>query len=173
MTCVTLAITLIAGVEEEKPMKISATLLSAFAFALTACGGESTNENEEEPVAEADTGAEAAMAPSEDALVEGTQYNATTILDCGFDSGPPTESCNAGVIRNWCGEAGSALVEIQKPDGFKRAIFFNGTEPFGADSAEADGSAGWDFETSREGDRVTIQFGPESYVIVDALIEGG
>ena len=154
-------------------MRVSATLLSAFAVALASCGGEATNENEEEPVAETDAGPEVAMAPSEDALVEGTEYNATTILDRGFDGAPPTESCNAGVIRNWGGEAGSALVEIQKPDGFKRAIFFNGTEPFGADIAEADGSAGWDFETSREGDRVTIQFGPESYVIVDALIEGG
>lgn len=107
-----------------------------------------------------------------DALVEGTQYNATAILDCGFGGSAPTQSCEAGVIRNW-GEDGTHLIEVQKPDGFKRAIFFDGTTPTGADSAEADGSAGWNFETSRAGDRVTIQYGPESYVIVDALIEGG
>ena len=108
-----------------------------------------------------------------DALVPGTEYNATAPIPCGFGGAAPNQTCEAGVIRNWGGEAGSALVEVQKPDGFKRAIFFNGLEPYGADSAEADGSAGWGFETSRDGDRVTIQFGPESYVIVDAFIEGG
>lgn len=107
-----------------------------------------------------------------DATVAGTDYNATTILDCGFDGAAPTQSCDAGIKRNW-GEDGSHLVEVTKPDGFKRAIFFEGTTPVGADSAQADGSAGWDFSTSREGDRVTVSYGPETYVIVDAMIEGG
>ncbi len=110
--------------------------------------------------------------PYGDALVAGTQYNATTILDCGFDGAAPAQGCDAGVIRNW-GEDGTHLVEVSKPDGFKRAIFFDGTTPTGADSAEADGSAGWDFDYVRDGDRVTIQYGPESYVVVDALITGG
>ena len=65
------------------------------------------------------------------------------------------------------------LVEVAKPDASKRAIFFNGTTPYDADSAEADGSAGWDSKHTRDGDRVTITYGPETYVIVDALIEGG
>ena len=107
-----------------------------------------------------------------DAMVAGTDYNATTILDCGFDNAPPTQSCEAGVKRNW-GEDGTHLVEVSKPDGSKRAIFFNGTEPYGADSAQADGSAGRDFTTTRDGDRVTVKFGPETYVLVDALITGG
>ena len=107
-----------------------------------------------------------------DALVSGTDYNATTIMDCGFNGGPPTQKCDAGIKRNW-GEDGSHLIEVTKPDGTKRAIFFNGTEPYGADSAQSDGSAGWDFRSRRDGDRVTITFGPETYVIVDALIEGG
>ena len=107
-----------------------------------------------------------------DALVAGTEYNATTMLPCGFDGAAPDQTCNAGVIRNW-GEEGEALVEVTRPDGRKRAIFIRGTEPYGADSAQADGSAGWDFKTSRDGDRVTIEYGPETYVIVDALITGG
>ncbi|MBX7527518.1 hypothetical protein [Qipengyuania vesicularis] len=107
-----------------------------------------------------------------DALVPGTDYNATTILPCGFDGAEPAQSCDAGVKRNW-GEDGTHLVEVLKPDGRKRAIFFNGTEPYGADSAQADGSAGWDFSSTRDGDRVTIIYGPETYVVVDALIEGG
>ncbi len=108
----------------------------------------------------------------EDALVPGTEYHATTILSCGFAGGPPTQQCDAGVIRNW-GEDGTHLVEVTKPDGRKRAIFFNGTTPYGADSAQADGSAGWDFEYTRDGDMITITFGPETYVVVDALITGG
>ena len=110
--------------------------------------------------------------PDEDATVAGTEYNATTILDCGFGGAAPTQSCDAGVVRNW-GEDGTHLVEVTKPDGRKRAIFFTGTTPTGADSAEADGSAGWDFDVTRNGDMVTIEYGPETYVMIDALITGG
>ena len=109
---------------------------------------------------------------STDALVPGTEYHATTTLSCGFDGGPPVQQCDAGVIRNW-GEDGTHLVEVTKPDGTKRALFFNGTTPYGADSAQADGSAGWDFAYTRDGDMITITFGPETYVVIDALITGG
>ena len=111
-------------------------------------------------------------AGDQDALVAGTDYHATTTLACGFDGKPPTGSCPAGVKRDW-GEQGNALVEVTKPDGRKRAIFFTGANPTSADSAQSDGSAEWDFTTRRDGDRVTITYGPETYVIVDALIEGG
>lgn len=111
-------------------------------------------------------------APSEDALVAGTDYNATAQVRCGFRNAKPTQTCDAGVKRKW-GEDGTTLVEVQKPDGFKRAIFFKGTEPYGADSAQSDGSAGWNFTALRNGDEVTIRFGPETYVIVDAFVEGG
>lgn len=107
-----------------------------------------------------------------DAKVAGTDYNATATIKCGFGGKPPTQSCPAGVKRNW-GENGTNLVEVTKPDGRKRAIFFTGTTPDGADSAQSDGSAGWDFKVNRKGDMVTITFGPETYVIVDALVEGG
>lgn len=107
-----------------------------------------------------------------DALVPGTDYNATSLIPCGFGGKAPLQTCTAGVKRQW-GDDGTNLVEVSKPDGRRRAIFFTGTTPTGADSAQADGSAGWEFETTRDGDRVTITFGPETYVIVDALIEGG
>ncbi|WP_095012685.1 hypothetical protein [Tsuneonella mangrovi] len=107
-----------------------------------------------------------------DVKVPGTDYNATAQIPCGFKGMPPTGSCFAGVKRKW-GEDGTTLVEVTKPDGMKRALFFKGTTPYGADSAQADGSAGWDFKVSRKGDEVTIKFGPETYVVVDALVEGG
>ena len=107
-----------------------------------------------------------------DALVPGTDYHATSIVSCGFGNAAPTRQCDAGVIRNW-GEDGTTLIEISKPDGRTRSIFLNGAEPYGADSAQSDGSAGWDFKTERDGDRVTVTYGPETYVLVDALALGG
>jgi len=107
-----------------------------------------------------------------DALVAGTSYHATAQVPCGFGGAEPTTNCAAGVIRNW-GEDGTTLVEVTKPDGFKRAIFFHGTTPYGADSAEAEGSAGWDFQVSRRDDESVIKFGPETYIIVDAFVIGG
>ena len=101
-----------------------------------------------------------------------TGYNATATVPCGFAGAAPTTNCDAGVKRNW-GEDGTTLVEVTKPDGRKRAIFFRGTTPYGADSAQADGSAGWDFTTTRNGDQVTIEYGPETYIVVDAFVEGG
>ena len=114
-----------------------------------------------------------ASAQGEDVLVPGTEYNATTILSCGFDGAPPTQKCDAGIKRNWGETPGEHLIEVVKPDGRKRAIFLRGTEPYGADSAQSDGSAGWDFKTTRNGDEVTISYGPETYVIVDAMVTGG
>ncbi|MCJ2178587.1 hypothetical protein MTR64_08435 [Novosphingobium sp. 2580] len=110
--------------------------------------------------------------PGGDALVPGTDYHATAQVPCGMKGGQPASRCFAGVKRNW-GTDGTALVEVTKPDGFKRAIFFRGTTPYGADSGEADGSAGWQFSVTRRGDQNEIRFGPESYIIVDALVSGG
>lgn len=110
---------------------------------------------------------------TQDALVPGTNYNATAPVQCGFGGKDPTQSCDAGVVRNWGGKQGEHLVEVTKPDGSKRAIFFKGTKAYGADSAQADGSAGWKFEAVTEDGKIYVNFGPESYVIVDALIEGG
>jgi hypothetical protein len=101
-----------------------------------------------------------------------TGYNATASIPCGFEGKAPTQTCEAGVKRGWNGPDEN-LVEVTKPDGFKRAIFFKGLEAYSAESAQADGSAGWEFSTSRSGDRVTITYGPETYVVVDAFIEGG
>ena len=107
-----------------------------------------------------------------DALVAGTDYNATGQIECGFDSAAPSRMCDTGVKRNW-NEPGATLVEVSKPDGFKRALFFKDGKAFGADSAEADGSAGWSFETRRESDNTVIEFGPETYIVPDAFVLGG
>ena len=151
-------------------------MVGTLAGLLTACGGADTqeptaNEGADDTATAAGTAGQPAYGEG-DALVEGTDYNATTLLGCGFDNAAPTQTCEAGIKRNW-GEEGEHLIEVSKPDGMKRAIFLRGTEPYGADSAQADGSAGWDFKTEREGDQVTVTFGPETYVLVDAMVTGG
>lgn len=90
----------------------------------------------------------------------GTDYNAATVLPCGFEGKPPTFNCPAGIKRDR-GDKCDALVEVRKPDGRKRAPFFIGTTPTGADNAQSDGCAGSDFKTKRDGDKVTVTFGPK------------
>ena len=159
----------------------SAPFAVAAALILSSCGSAGETQDmtvdnggpeQASPEAAAMASPVAPVSESEDALVPGTEYNATSEIACGFSGSGPDRTCPAGVKRQW-GEDGTTLVEVAKPDGFKRAIFFRSSTPYGADSAEADGSAGWDFKSSREGDRVTVKFGPETYVIVDALVEGG
>ena len=156
-------------------------LCGLLAAGLTACGGGTNGDGAAPEAGEAMTSTETngpppppdAAGATDDALVPGTDYNATTILSCGFDGAPPAQKCDAGIKRNWGDTPGEHLIEVMKPDGMKRALFFRGTEPYGADSAEADGSAGWDFKWTRKGDETTVSFGPETYVIVDAMITGG
>jgi heat shock protein HslJ len=107
-----------------------------------------------------------------DALVPGTDYHATASIGCAFTNYPNVRSCEAGVKRKWK-EDGTTLVEVKKPDGRTRAIFFRGTSAYGADGAQADGSAGWTFKATRRNYETLIQYGPESYVIPDALVVGG
>lgn len=107
-----------------------------------------------------------------DALVPGTGYNATASVACSFANGSIVTRCEAGVRRR-AGSDGTTFVEIRKPDGRIRAIFFRGTRAYGADSAQADGSAGWVFDATRRRDESVINFGPERYVIPDALVVGG
>jgi len=165
---------------------LALTVATPLCLATIACGSgdagapaDTGTEDVAVPADKAAAGPEMAMtAPSQpaygqgDALVPGTDYHATAQIPCGFAGAEPARNCPAGVKRNW-GEDGTTLVEVSKPDGFKRAIFFRGTTPYGADSAESDGSAGWDFKVTRRGDQSVISYGPETYVIVDAFVEGG
>ncbi|GAB93497.1 hypothetical protein [Gordonia rhizosphera] len=101
----------------------------------------------------------------------GTEADATMQIACSVTGGEPTSSCTARVTRNW-GDDGTTLVEVSKPDGYRRALFFRGTTPYGADSAESDGSAGFDFTVTRDGDASVIVFGPERYIVPDAFVLG-
>lgn len=146
---------------------------AALLLALASCSGKNnTAPDDGATVPAAMTATASASEESADALVPGTDYNATAKIMCGFKAHKPEATCPAGVKRQWS-EDGTTLVEVTKPDGMKRALFFRGTTPYGADSAQADGSAGWDFRVSRQDDNSVIVFGPETYLVPDALVEGG
>lgn len=133
------------------------------ALALAACQDDGASPAEEPGTRSAESAA----------VENGGALDTTATIPCSFDGIVPTDACEAEITRKW-GNDGSTLVEITKPDGFTRAIFINadGT-PFSADSAEADGSAAWDFTATMNGDKHVIDFGPEHYEFADAFITGG
>lgn len=109
---------------------------------------------------------------SGDAKVAGTDYHATAELPCSVTGGATERSCPAGVKRNASGD-GVTVVEVSKPDGLKRAIFFKDGKPSSADGAESDGSAVYQFSFTQQGDEFLVSFGPERYRIPAAFVFGG
>lgn len=106
-----------------------------------------------------------------DAKVAGTDFHAIAEIPCGLDQ-ELDASCSAGVTRN-SGPDGTSFVEVTKPDGTTRILFFQGTKASGADSSTADGSSRYRFLWHREADWTVIRYGPERYRVPDALIVGG
>ena len=111
--------------------------------------------------------APAIQAPSTDAKVPGTGFHATGDLPCAMGGGQPTGSCAFGVKREG---QGNGMVEVTKPDGRKRVIFFEKGRATGYDASQADRSA---FKASRQGDLTIVHIGNERYEIPDAVINGG
>lgn len=105
------------------------------------------------------------------AIVPGTDFNAIGMVRCAIGDPPVEAECEVGVKRRWTTED-NTLVEVTKPDGSRRAIFFDGKDAYGAETAQADGSAAWTFEARRSGGGSIITFGPERYAIPDALVLG-
>jgi hypothetical protein len=102
--------------------------------------------------------------PSTDALVPGTQYNATADIKCTTSVGGKTGACKAGVNR---GRNGNTVVEIKTPDGGERSIFFTNGR---ATSSDSDAP----MRVTRQGDVSIVRIGDvEVYEIVDALVVGG
>jgi len=103
-------------------------------------------------------------ASSTDALVPGTNYNASASVECSLRAFPGTTECPAGVTR---GGPGIGTVFITRPDGFERVIEF-------ADGDVRPISGVSSFDWSRSGDETTVIVdGDETYVIVDAFVFGG
>jgi uncharacterized protein YraI len=101
----------------------------------------------------------------DDALVPGTNYNATGDVDCAIAGYPRVNRCDFGVVR---GGEDLATVYITLPDGEKRVLEFeNGrVRPLSGVSA---------FSFRQSGDEyfVNVNNGQERYTIFDAVINGG
>ncbi|PSB19205.1 hypothetical protein C7B61_04220 [filamentous cyanobacterium CCP1] len=101
-----------------------------------------------------------------DALVSGTNYNATGDIPCSIDVGQPTGSCPFGVTREG---NGNGTVTVTMPDGRTRVIFFENGHAIGYDRSEADPG---EFSAEKQGDLNIIRIGQERYEIPDAVIFG-
>jgi hypothetical protein len=105
-----------------------------------------------------------------DAVVAGTNYDATAQIPCAGYNGAPAGLCDAGVVR---GTETGTFVEVMLPDGRKRIIFFNADGSFlSFSTAEADGTAAMAIGSSREGDTTVATLGTERYEIPDAFVRG-
>lgn len=72
-----------------------------------------------------------------DALVNGTDFNATAKVPC-FGVSAPDSKCSAGVLRS----PDQIAVDVMRPNGLPRALLFDGQGVFvTASTAQADGSA--------------------------------
>jgi hypothetical protein len=108
--------------------------------------------------------AAAAPRPGRDALVAGTNYNATAEIPCITSEGAAKSRCKAGVMRRAGGEA---TVEIKTADGGQRHIYFKNGRP---DSSDANAP----MRATRQDDTNVIRIGTiEVYEIPDAFVVGG
>jgi hypothetical protein len=153
-------------------MRISAITATACALALTACGQGTNDAAQVNDPAAAAAAMEAAPGDGDsqgDALVPGTNYNATAQVSCAGYKGAAAGMCDAGVIRNLDG----TTVEVTLADGTKRAIFFNPDGSFlSFGTAEADGTAAMAISSEKKGDVTIAKLGTETYEIPDVFVIG-
>jgi len=109
-----------------------------------------------------------ALAPlpaSQDALVPGTQFHASTTIPCVPFLETQPRDCEAFVIRR--GFDGTATVEVRLANSLKRRILFVKGEPVASDSPDA-------LTATRRQDVTTVKLGSdERYEIPDVLVSGG
>lgn len=105
---------------------------------------------------------------SGDALVPGTEYNATGMIPCARDGDAPDQNCAFGVKRQG---NGTGALTVDWPGGGSRVLFFEDGTPVSFDASQADGDA--QMTVTRDGDNSIVFVGQERFVIPDAVIWGG
>lgn len=109
------------------------------------------------------------LAQDQDAIVPGTNVNATAQIMCNRDMDASDAMCEAGVVRE--GD-GNGYVTISWPDGGGRVIYFQNNRPHHYDQAEADAGAQMSV-TQNDRDEFVVFVGEARFVIPEALITGG
>lgn len=107
-------------------------------------------------------------AASGDAVVAGTNFNATGEVPCARNKGQPMGQCKFGVVREG---QGKATVTIFWPDGGSRAIFFDAGKPASFDQSQADGDV--TMKVDQDADLFKISIGDQRFEIPDAVVNGG
>jgi hypothetical protein len=103
-----------------------------------------------------------------DATVPGTDFHATGVVECYDAPGGETQMCDFGVMRDG---NGGGIVLVKLPDGRSRAIYYDDGVPTGFDRSEADGDIS--FEAKQVEDGFMVFIGPASFVIPEAVVQGG
>ncbi|WP_158540165.1 SH3 domain-containing protein [Rhodosalinus halophilus] len=114
--------------------------------------------------------AEAAwLEPAESALRAGQGvFDATGLITCTQAASAPARDCAFGVARDG---GGSATLVVIRPDGMRRALFFENGAFVSTDASQAGG--GFDTEATRAGDTTIVRIDDERYEIPDAALYGG
>ncbi len=104
----------------------------------------------------------------QDALVAGTDFNATGDIPCARNAGQPMGMCPFGVKRNG---GGNGWVTVSWPDGGSRTIYFEMGRPSSYDQSQADGDK--TLMVGQNADLFIVTIGDERFEIPDAVINGG
>jgi hypothetical protein len=119
---------------------------------------------------EADSGRPSTESSTADAIVAGTNFNATGEIPCARHSAQPMSPCRFGVIRRG---NGAATLTVFWPDGGARYIYFENGKATSSDATSAVTTTGA-VTTERQGDLNKLSIGSEErFEIPDAVIFGG
>ncbi|MBB3764730.1 hypothetical protein [Sphingomicrobium lutaoense] len=105
----------------------------------------------------------------ESPLLPGINYRAVSQIYCEGRGYGSSVRCTAGVREDNDVET---IVDIQFPNGNRRSLSFEGLTLVGADGSEADGSADFELSVRRQNGRQYISYGPERFIILDAMLRG-
>jgi hypothetical protein len=103
-----------------------------------------------------------------DALVPGTDFNATGQIPCARSAGQPMGQCDFGVKREG---NGSGSITVFWPDGGNRVIYFEKNRPSSYDQSEADGGA--EMIVKEDNGIFAVTIGDQRFEVFDAVMAGG
>jgi LysM repeat protein len=108
-------------------------------------------------------------APSIDAKVPGTNFNATGTIPCARRAGQPMAQCKFGVVRDG---NGNGTITVFWPDAGNRVIRFEDNTPMSFDQSQADGDA--KMTAGKSGNGIyTVKIGDQRFEIFESVMTGG
>ena len=140
-------------------------LIQVYLYRNAARKGEKASFNLKVEIA---AGSNASQGGTGDALVPGTDFNATGQIPCARSAGQPMGQCEFGVKREG---NGSGSITVFWPDGGNRVIYFEGNTPSSYDKSEADGGA--EISVKEDNGIFTVTIGDQRFELFEAIMAGG